>query len=207
MRLKAAIFDLGSVLATNEWPLVYAKIEAASKVDRGKLKEIIAPLLKKWCAGKIGENDFWAEFKKQSNATLPKRFTKNFWSKTYKKWSREIKGTWDIARELHAKKIRLALLSNIIKPHVVANEEMGRFQKLRDIGFEALVYSYKEKAEKPDPRMYTAVLKKLKLPARNCIMIDDKLNVVRGAGRLGMRGILFRTPEQLRKDLIVLGLL
>src|SRR3989338_9317422 len=207
MKTRAVIFDLGSVLTTNEWPLVYDRIAKEAKTNAATVKEVIAPLFKKWCSNHIDEEMLWSECERRLGMRFSKRFTKGFWFRTYRMWSKEIKGTWTIAKKLHDKNIRLALFSNIIEPHVEANEKMGRIQRLRDVGFEAFVYSYEEKSVKPDPRIYKAMLKKLRLPAKDCIMIDDKLELVRGAEKLGMQGICFRAPEQLRKDLLTLGLI
>jgi putative hydrolase of the HAD superfamily len=205
--IKAAIFDLGSVLAASEWSLVYKKIANKIKIPKGKIKKIIDSLFSKWCKGQLDEKGFWDEFKIQTGMELPNSFTKDFWFKTYKKWSRDIKGTWKILEELRSRRIRLALLSNTIKPHVLANKKIGRFKKLRDIGFEAFIYSYEVGCEKPCPRMYKDMLKRLDLAAQNCVFIDDKIKNIEGAARLGMKGILFRTPGQLKKELIKLSIL
>jgi len=205
--IKAAIFDLGSVLATEEWPLVYAKIADESKISKEKVKGIIRPLFRKWCVSEIDEEGFWRKFEVQAEVKLSKEFTKDFCSKTYKKWSRDIKESWEILIELQMKGVRLALLSNITETHVLANKEMGRFKRLRDIGFEVFVWSCKEGLRKPDPKIYEVMLKKLNLPAKACVFVDDKLANIETAKELGMYGIHFQSPEQLREDLIKLGVL
>ncbi len=103
--------------------------------------------------------------------------------------------------------IRLALLSNIPDLHVLINEEIGRFKKLRDIGFEAFIYSYEVGCEKPCPQIYEVTLKRLQLSAEDCVLIDDKLKNIEGAEKLGIKGILFQAPEQLKEDLTKLGIL
>jgi FMN phosphatase YigB (HAD superfamily) len=47
----------------------------------------------------------------------------------------------------------------------------------------------------------------LNLPAEECVFTDDKKINVEAAEKLGMHGIVFQSPEQLRKELIKLGLL
>jgi len=205
--IKAVIFDLGSVLASSEWLLVYGKISKKSKIPEEKVRNIVNSLVRKWSVAEIDEKGLWEEFKIQTGVNLPEEFTKDFWSKTYKKWSKDIKESWDILVELKAKGIRLALLSNTIEPHALANEEMGRFKRLRDIGVEAFVLSFKERLRKPDPKIYEVMLKKLNLPAKACAFIDDLLENIEAAKRLGMQGIHFQNPEQLREDLIKIGLL
>jgi len=205
--IKAVIFDLGSVLTGSEWLLVYGEISKESKIPEEKVREVVNSLFIKWSSGKIDEDGFWKEFEIQTGVSLSKEFTKDFFLKTYKEWSKDIKESWEILVELKAKGIRLALLSNTIEPHVLANEEMGRLEKLRDIGFEAFIWSYEEGFRKPDPRIYKVMLAKLNLPAEACAFVDDDLENVEAAKELGMRGIHFQAPEQLRKDLTELGLL
>jgi len=204
---KSIIFDLGSVLAGDEWLRVYGEIANEVKIPEEKVREIVNSLFIKWSLGKIDEGGFWKEFEIKTGTNLPEEFTKDFFLKTYKEWSKDIKESWEILVELKAKGIRLALLSNTIEPHVLANEEMGRLRRLRDIGFEAFVWSYKEGVGKPDPRIYKVMLEKLNLPAEACVFVDDDLENVEAAKELGMQGIHFQTPEQLRKDLTKLGLL
>jgi len=205
--IKAAIFDLGSVLATNEWPLIYAKIANELKITKEKVKNTVDPLYRKWSASKIDEEGFWRKFEVEARVKLSEEFTKDFWSKTYKKWSKDIKESWEILSELKAKGVRLALLSNIIDAHVLANREMGRFKRLKDIGFEVFVWSYEERLRKPDPKIYEVMLKKIDLPAKACVFVDDKLVNIETAKKLGMQGIHFQSPEQLREELIKLGVL
>jgi len=205
--IKVAIFDLGSVLASNEWPLIYAKIADESKVSKEKVIDIVDPLFRKWCANEINEGIFWKKFEAQTEVKLSKEFTKDFWYKTYKEQSKDIKGSWEILIELQIKGVRLALLSNITELHVLANKEMGRLERLRDVGFEAFVWSCEEGLRKPDPKIYEVMLKKLGLPAKACVFIDDKLTNIEAAKKLGMEGIHFQNPEQLREDLTKPGLL
>jgi len=207
--IKAVIFDMGSVLTTDEWPPVYAKIADELKISKKKIRDAVKPLYRKWSAGKIDEADFWRKFRAETGVklSLSEEFTKDFWFKTYKNLSKDIKESWEILTELKTKGFRLALLSNIVDVHFLANREMGRLDRLRDIGFEKFVWSFKEGVRKPDPKIYKAMLKKLNLPAEACVFIDDQLENIETAKKLGMKGIHFKTPEKLRKKLMKLGLL
>ena len=204
---KAVIFDLGAVLVTYEWLLIYAKIAKEINSTPEKVKKIIHPLFSKWCANEINEEGFWKNLEKQTERELSNDFTKDFWAKQHQEGSKEIKGTWEIAKALKKRGIRLALLSNIPSSHVFINEEMGRFKKLRDVGLEAFIYSCEVGCEKPCSQIYEVTLKKLRLLAECCVFVDDKPKNIEGAEKLGIKGILFRSPEQLREDLIKLSLL
>jgi FMN phosphatase YigB (HAD superfamily) len=47
----------------------------------------------------------------------------------------------------------------------------------------------------------------LNLPAEECVFTDDKKINVEAAEKLGMHGIVFQSPEQLKKELVKLGIL
>lgn len=205
--IKAVIFDLGSVLTTEDWLAVYEKMANELKIDVGKTKEIVKPLFDKLGKGEISEQIFWKEVEAQTGVELSEEFTENFWFKTYKEWSKDIKESWEILIELHKRGIRLAVLANIIKTSLLANKEMGRLQRLRDVGVETFIASCEEGIKKPDLKIYEIALKRLNLLPGACVFVDDKRVNIEAAEKLGIRGIVFQTPEQLREELIKLGLL
>lgn len=205
--IKVIIFDLGSVLVTENWLAIYEKIANEFGIDVKKIKEIIKPLFSKLGTGEISEQIFWEEVGVQTRIKLSKEFAENFWFEAYKEWAKDIKGSWDILIELHRKGIRLAILANIIKTSLLASKKMGRLQKLRHIGVETFIASCEEGFKKPSLEIYEIVLKRLNLPPEACLFVDDKRVNVEAAEKLGIRGIVFQTPEQLRGELIKLGLL
>ena len=204
---KAVIFDLGSVLATENWTVLYKKIADELKIGTEKTEEIVKPLFDRWGKGEIDESIFWNEIKIQRRIELSKKFTDSFWFNSYKEWSKDIKSSWDILSELHKRGIRLAILANINKTSLLANEEMGRLKRLKEVGVETFIWSCEEGFKKPDPRIYEIVLKRLNLPPEACVFVDDKKVNVAAAEKLGIHGIIFQISDQLREELIKLGLL
>jgi 2-haloacid dehalogenase len=73
--------------------------------------------------------------------------------------------------------------------------------------FDGVVISGVEGITKPDSKIYLLLLERYSLRADTIIYIDDKEENVAAAGRLGMEGVLFRSPEQLRRDLSLRGVL
>lgn len=207
MNTKGIIFDLGSVIASNEWPLVYDKIAQEAKLDPTVVAEIIKPLFKTWCTGSISEAEFWRRFQDQSKVQLPSQFVENFFLKTYQAWSEDIKGTWYILEKLYEQEYKLGLLSDTVPVHVEANEAFGRFDRLRSLGFTSFVFSYEEQTTKPDPTLYNRSAKELSLSPEACVFIDDKQELVDGARAIGMTGLLFTSPEELEKLLTDLSIL
>jgi 2-haloacid dehalogenase len=73
--------------------------------------------------------------------------------------------------------------------------------------FDGLVISGAEGHTKPLPDIYLVLLKRYHVNAASAIYIDDRDSNVQTAMNLGMDGILFRDPEQLRRDLTLRGFL
>jgi len=54
---------------------------------------------------------------------------------------------------------------------------------------------------KPDRAAYRYVLKKLRVKPREALMVDDRIENIRGARKAGMQGVIYRNATQLRKAL------
>ncbi|MEU3948376.1 HAD-IA family hydrolase [Streptomyces sp. NPDC029526] len=61
-------------------------------------------------------------------------------------------------------------------------------------------------AAKPDPVIYATAVERAGVPAGRCLFVDDRAENVEAAVALGMTGVLFRGPADLRRALApVLG--
>lgn len=67
--------------------------------------------------------------------------------------------------------------------------------------FNPVLISYEIGASKPDPRAYQILLDRLKIAPDQCIFIDDRIENVEAACALGIHGILYQSPAQLKKEL------
>jgi len=68
--------------------------------------------------------------------------------------------------------------------------------------FEHIVLSGEERVIKPDPEIFRRLLKRIGRRAEECLFIDDVAANVAAAQSLGFDVIQFRTPEQLRQELV-----
>lgn len=71
--------------------------------------------------------------------------------------------------------------------------------------FDGIVVSGTEKMKKPDDRIYNLTLDRYKVMPENAVFIDDKLENVHAATKLGMHGIHFTTAAKLKRNLETLG--
>ncbi|MBR4588802.1 MAG: HAD family phosphatase [Lachnospiraceae bacterium] len=61
--------------------------------------------------------------------------------------------------------------------------------------FDGCVFSFREGVVKPDPKIYRILLERYDLKAEECVFIDDTEENVRGAEKLGFKGIVFTGYE------------
>lgn len=115
-----------------------------------------------------------------------------------------IKGTIDILKELRSSdSYKLYLLSNFHVAAFLRVSEQYDFFKL----FDGMVVSSNLKLLKPDPEIYKHLLGTYGLVPAETIFIDDVKDNTEAAQLLGIDAILFTTPEDLRKQLELKGIL
>src|SRR5206468_10966480 len=84
------------------------------------------------------------------------------------------------------------------------SQEETRFPFFRF--FPIRIYSYQVGASKPDPIIYRKTLQACAVRAEEAVYIDDIAEYAAAAARLGMTGIIFQSPEQLRSESRGLGI-
>lgn len=63
------------------------------------------------------------------------------------------------------------------------------------------VFSYQCGYTKPEPEIYLYLLEKYQLNPRECVFIDDRPENVEAARRLGIKGIIFNSYQQVEEQL------
>lgn len=67
--------------------------------------------------------------------------------------------------------------------------------------FDGIVVSSQEKLIKPNKEIYHLLLDRYHLKAENSVFIDDNINNIKAAEEVGMYGVHFENPEQLKTRL------
>lgn len=204
-KIKAIIFDLGGVYFNS----LSTKQIISSFIKKTKLsKKVIFSLLlnikkqkklkKKihdFNLGKIKENSLW---KYVRNITGIKKTDKELTEIILSNY-KPIKSVQNLVKRLR-KKYKIALLTNNNIWLDVLNERYNFYKN-----FDEIISSHSVQLAKPHVRIYRLMLKKLKLKPNECIFVDDKKINVEAAVKIGMKGIVFKSYNQLRHDLESLG--
>jgi 2-haloacid dehalogenase len=73
--------------------------------------------------------------------------------------------------------------------------------------FDGIVISGMEGVMKPDPRIFRILCERYRLAPESAVFIDDVAANAQAASALGIQGIHFRSADQLRRELLAVGLL
>ena len=180
--IKAIIWDLGGVLVKMEDFTPHRYWEKRLGLQRGQLVEIVHKnsLGQQALIGQITAEDFWLDVGKQLNlssedvARLQTDFYKaNIWDERLLALIESLKP-----------RFKMAIISGAI------SDARRSVQSQIDTDlFDVLVFSAEEGVQKPDPVIYHRTLSRLGVEAQEAIFIDDWLESVEGAQRVGMHGV------------------
>lgn len=192
--IKAIIFDWGGVIGKDLSPSIYSDMSKINRMSPELMKESIKEEQKLFQTGKIVDVEFWKRI--GSKLCIEPKTVENIWINAFKEKAKIDSDVENIITDLNAKGYKLAILSNMIKPFGRSNGEK-RFYKL----FSAVIFSHEAGMRKPDEEIYIHASEKLGVEPDECIFIDDKERNLLPAEKIGMKTILFKNAEQLKKDL------
>lgn len=199
--IKCIIFDLGGVVIdyTNDddyYPYLSktsgASIRSIKKVIEGKLW---ADLDKDYITQKDFERVLAKKFKIEIKDVK--------WYFMYEKRARLYMGTINIVKRLQ-KNYTVAFLSNIDRSRYTYTEE--KLLKPYIGLFKSKFASCEIRLRKPTRRVYEYVLRRMRLDPSEAVFIDNTLENVAGARKVGIKGVLFKNSKDLEKQLKKMGI-
>ncbi|HLY21009.1 MAG TPA: HAD family phosphatase [bacterium] len=102
-------------------------------------------------------------------------------------WMRYRDEVWDLARDVRARGVSTAMLSNM----PVALAQCIRRDRALEEWFDVVIVSGDVHSTKPDPRIYRFCLERLDAEPAGALFVDDREENVTAAARLGMRTVHF----------------
>jgi FMN phosphatase YigB (HAD superfamily) len=199
-KVRAVIFDIGRVLIRIDVTRAMRGMASGQSLSPEELWTAIEkdPRWKDWQEGRISARDWHLYIKQKFGG-----------SATFEQFC----DTWNLVldpepiqgKELFeklSKNYRLGLLSNTDPIHVAHMEPRYDFFPY----FPARVYSCGVGASKPSPLIFRAALRACQAKAEEAVYVDDIEAYVEASQRLGMTGIHYRSPQQLKSELQGLGL-
>ena len=198
--MKNIIFDFGGVLVDWNPRYMYRKQFDTEEEMEFFLKNICND---EWNA----EQDRGRPFA-EAIALLQKQYPSYadkialYWDKWEEMLKDEIHGTVQILHELKAHYTLYGLTNWSAETIDFAFQRFDFFKEFRGI-----LVSGREKLIKPDPKIFQLLFQRFNISPSESLFIDDNEANIKTAKSLGLQGILFKTPTQLRQDLEAMKLL
>jgi glucose-1-phosphatase len=196
---KAIVFDLGKVLVPFDFKIGYRALEGACPYPADEIRHRIKQtgLVEPFETGLIQPLDFFAQLSSALNLSIGYDGFCRAWSSIF--FGQLIA---DQVLEALAARYRLLLLSNTNAIHW----QMIR-ENYRMVGyFHDCVLSFEERAMKPDPAIYRALLARAGCRPEECFFTDDIALNVEGARREGIDAVQFESPAQLQREMASRGI-
>ena len=195
--LRAVIFDIGRVLVKVDVARAIAGLSRGTSLSPDELWSAIQtdPRWNDWQEGRISAHDWHLHLTRRLGSPLPFHEFRDAWNSSLDPQPLQ---TDDLFRTL-AKTKRLALLSNTDPIHVAHLEATYSFFQF--FPAPTRIYSCSIRASKPSPVIFQAGLRSVKTKASETVFIDDILEYVEAARALGLFGIHYQNPAQLRAEL------
>ncbi len=195
MPLKAVIFDLGGVLVRTLDPQPRQRLAARLGVSPGELSQLVfdSETARLATLGAITTEEHWQAVR-EALGLSPDEFTTvpgEFWD-----GDRLDLALVDFLRALR-QRYRTALLSNAWDDLRRVMEEHWRITD----AFDEIVISAEVGLAKPDFSIFTLTLDRLGVLPSEAVFVDDFLENIQAASRVGLQTILFQSPEQALDDL------
>ncbi|EOS78030.1 epoxide hydrolase domain-like phosphatase [Lachnospiraceae bacterium 10-1] len=193
--IKNIVFDIGNVLAGFAWEDFYRSFGYSEEIFE-KLADatVRSPFWNEMDRGKLSDEELLEGFIK-NDSSIEKEIREVFEN------VEEIIQRFDYAipwiRELKEKGYHIYVISNFSrKAHV---ECIKALDFLEEIDGEIL--SYQVKLIKPSPEIYQLLCSKYNLKAEECVFIDDLPKNVEAARKEGMKGLIFESLDQAKREL------
>jgi 2-haloacid dehalogenase len=194
--INTVIFDLGNVLIDWNVNYLYDKIFTDKEKRDYFLSNICTP---EWHAKQDAGRPV-DEATRELVSQHPK--WKNEIEAFYTRWNEMfggvIEGSVEVLKELKATNVKLYALTNWsaeLFKHALEEYEFLHW-------FDGRVVSGEEGINKPEQEVYKRLLQRFSVDPARSLFIDDKDYNVAAAITLGMDGIIFESPRQLRNELV-----
>ncbi len=192
--IKAIIFDVNGVLMLGKGIDIHEYMAKKLESTIERWFDTIEP--------------YWSDIVKDESKTLnfltnvtkeyqvPKSKIEKWLLKAFKKRFKKNRKLFRIGKKLRKIGYKTAILSD----QTSFSYEVFKRYKMEDL-VDLALWSQKEGMRKPDIKFYKLLILRLKLPAKNCLFIDNhEWNLV-PARKIGMKTILFENNNQAIHDL------
>lgn len=201
MGYQTIIFDLGNVLVSFSHEKMFSQVAALTGLSANQVQDLLIDrrIGHQYERGLITSEEIYSIIQEKAPKTFRLPDLLHAASSIFT--PRQEMETLTLT--LKEKGYQLLLLSNTIQPHFSYIQSNYPFLS----HFDHITLSYEVGSIKPEKAIFEHALKKGATHPLNCFFIDDLLENVHAAERLGIHGHHFTSPAHLMEDLIQSGIL
>lgn len=196
---KGIVFDFGGVLSFNPSHEEFDVIAAECGITYDQLKEGFRLFRLNFDADIITGVEMYLKIFAHCGVPADAALAAKVAEDDNRLWIRPNPVTLELMRELKSAGHRIGILTNMC-----IDFELRYFRPLFADYIalaDAMVVSGREHIVKPNPQIYELMASRMNLPPANLTFIDDRIQNVEGARKLGWQGIICDTIEEVRTQL------
>jgi len=194
---KAVIFDYGNVLCLPQTTNDMAAMARVASIGTAEMHRFYWRTRLPFDRGDLDVHSYWDALAAEAGRTFTATQLEEIIRLDNESWSRPDPVMVRWAARLRASGIRTGVLSNM--PITLRIWLTAHARWLDD--FDHRTFSCDVRLAKPEPAIYEHSLRGLGVAPADALFLDDREANVEGARRLGLHGLLFRSPAQARAEL------
>jgi len=199
---KAIIFDLGGVVINVSMDKIFEYWANVTGYNANYVKQIFESkdIFHRFERGEISSTDYKESVSCKLGLEINEDEFYNVWNDVFHDLDPRIE---DLLNNLKSK-LRLVVLTNTNEIH--GNKWKNKYQSILK-NFEKIFCSYEIHSRKPEKKAYKIVIKYLNIESNFILFLDDKIENVKVASDIGLKGILIKSTEHMINSLNKLGLI
>ncbi|HXR79215.1 MAG TPA: HAD family phosphatase [Bryobacteraceae bacterium] len=197
-RYSGVIFDYGGVLAFHQTVADSAGMANIAGLPARAFHDLYWTDRLAYDRGLTTAEDYWNDLARRGGVALDSQQILRLIEADVQSWLKFDSGVYDFAESLRQSGKQIAVLSNMPR-------ELGEVLKAKTNGFAPfahLTLSYEVKSVKPEPAIYEHCLAGMGLRPEEILFLDDRIENIRGAERLGVRGVQFTSRDEVLPKLM-----
>lgn len=203
MAIRAVIFDYGMVLSQAQETVALENLQTITGLDHNTFESHYWTHRLAYDMGKLDGPAYWRQFASDSAIELTATDIERLIENDVLMWSTINEPMLSWAKSLADSGLKIAILSNMGADLLAYMRQ--EFAWLGD--FDHHTWSCELGIAKPDPAIYTYTCEKLGVAPAEALFLDDKVENIDAAEKVGLTAIQFRNIEQLQQELEECGLL
>lgn len=193
MHYKTIFLDWGGVIGSDPGDDFLGDLLLKIGATETQKDEILDTYKIDFMRGDISEGEYWQALRERYGLTIHDSISEEF-----QKWQglNVNQKVLKLVHQAQAKKIKVAILSNVIEPTYNAIKQAGYYDLFDDV-----IASCKVGYAKPEKEIYILALQRLGVSSKESVFVDDKQKCITPAIELGFKTILAENENQMIKDL------